>query len=130
MEKPGDPEIPLAILHHDERLIFPGYDIMVGKECEGQDDEAQCKAWAIGSIEVDADPAGHGRNSVTDGFYGRRRQLVVAAIIWCAACLLTSCLRSVIRLFTGSCDVAFCFIELLFTQHVSIKHFSLPLLAR
>ncbi|KAL8922251.1 MAG: hypothetical protein Q9172_003642 [Xanthocarpia lactea] len=43
MEKPEPAQVspaPLTILHHDEHLVFPGYDLMVGKGSRARDEES------------------------------------------------------------------------------------------
>lgn len=83
MEKPIDPEIPLMILHHDEHLTFPGYDVMVGRGCVGQDER---EPWAVRDLEAKADRDAYGRNPVKLSLYKKHEKLLfVAAIVWCAA---------------------------------------------
>ncbi|KAL8841201.1 MAG: hypothetical protein Q9170_000990 [Blastenia crenularia] len=50
MEKPVDPEMPLTILHHDEHLVFPGYDVMIGKGCVGQVKKDERDQWALRNL--------------------------------------------------------------------------------
>lgn len=86
MGQSGDHGIPPTILHYDEHLVFPGYDVMVGKGCVGRNEKDGREPWAVGNPEVEADSAGHGRSSTKTRLYkGRRKHLVVPAIIWWAA---------------------------------------------
>ncbi|KAL8702332.1 MAG: hypothetical protein Q9224_000034 [Gallowayella concinna] len=87
MEKPvpaEDQPPPLTILHHDEHLVFPGYDVMVGKGWKGQDEEAgRDHSWTAQIDDVDeVDPAAEGQSSARVRWYQKhKRKLVVAAII-------------------------------------------------
>ncbi|KAI4166626.1 MAG: hypothetical protein LQ343_007899, partial [Gyalolechia ehrenbergii] len=100
MEKPVDPGIQLTILHHDDHLIFPGYDAMIGKGCVGQDEEEERKPWAAGNLQLQADPDACGRNVVRLGLYKKHEKLLfVVGTIWCAALILIPCLRSTISPF-------------------------------
>ncbi|KAL8818062.1 MAG: hypothetical protein Q9223_003230 [Gallowayella weberi] len=89
MEKPvsGLDEPPaLTILRHDEHLVFPGYDVMVGKVWKGQDEEAGCNSCTAQNYEGEGDPAAEGQNSARLSWYQKhKRKLIVAAIIWYAA---------------------------------------------
>lgn len=87
MEKAIDPEIPLTILHHDEHLVFPGYNVMVGQSRAAQDEEHKRTSGKPGAFVA---PAG-GRNRCRPGMsIGNRKLLVIAVIIWCAVFFLRS----------------------------------------
>ncbi|KAL8809393.1 MAG: hypothetical protein Q9200_003460 [Gallowayella weberi] len=95
MEKPvsGLDEPPaLTILRHDEHLVFPGYDVMVGKVWKGQDEEAGCNSCTAQNYEGEGDPAAEGQNSARLSWYQKhKRKLIVAAIIWYAVFFFVIC---------------------------------------
>ena len=102
MEKPGEPDHPLLILHHDEHLAFPGYDVMVGNGGVAQHQKDEHNPWAAGNLEAKGETIPHGRrDEFRMGLYKRHEKLFfVVAIIWCAAPFSISCLcRSRIHLF-------------------------------
>ncbi|KAL8674163.1 MAG: hypothetical protein Q9168_001414 [Polycauliona sp. 1 TL-2023] len=85
MEKPVSAAVsppPLTILHHDDRLVFPGYDAMVGNDCLGQDEEHGEDSYTAGKNGNEADCPVEGRSSVDLVWYKKhKRKLVIAAII-------------------------------------------------
>ncbi|KAL8728389.1 MAG: hypothetical protein Q9166_005433 [cf. Caloplaca sp. 2 TL-2023] len=85
MEKPVPAQVsppPLTILHHDEHLMFPGYDVMVGEGCIRQDEEEGRMPWTARNDEGEAVPPAQGQSSVGVNWYKKhKRKLVVAAII-------------------------------------------------
>lgn len=94
MEKPVAPQTPLTILHHDERLVFPGYDAMVGGGHLRHDEEDGRKPWTAGESETRADSPAHGRNKNHRKPYKKhKRKLIIATIIWFAAFPLIPCLH-------------------------------------
>lgn len=96
MEKPDPAPVsppPLTILHHDEHLVFPGYDLMVGNGCTGQDEEPGKNPGTARDHGGEAEFPLEGQSSVDVVWYKKhKRKLVVAAIIWFAAFSLTSLL--------------------------------------
>ncbi|KAL8631936.1 hypothetical protein Q9189_002312 [Teloschistes chrysophthalmus] len=82
MEKPDAPQLPLTILHHDEHILFPGYDAMVGNGGSGYHEKNGPSTWTAGNFEDRADLSDHGRDGIHRSWYKRHRmQLVVATII-------------------------------------------------
>lgn len=81
MEARGAPKIPLKILHHDEHLVFPGYDLMVGESYGGQDEENERKPWAVGNVESKEPSHGHGLNSIRKSLYKRHRMRILTAAL-------------------------------------------------
>lgn len=89
-----DPEIPLTILHHDECLVFPGYNVMVGKSCGGQYEEHKRTSGLARKIGALVPAAGHGRDRSPSRASDRNeRVLVIVVIVWCVAYSLHSLLK-------------------------------------
>lgn len=92
MEKPDPAPAstpPLPILHHDEHLVFPGYDLMVGIGCTRQDEEPSKGACTARDHLGEAELPLQGQSRVELVWYKKhKRKLVVAAIIWFASLLL------------------------------------------
>ena len=88
MEKSGASPIPLTILHHDDRLVFPGYDAMVGQGGPSRDEEDGTKPSTAESSESTADSAPNPPAHIYRVWYKKhKRKLVVVTIIW----LVSSC---------------------------------------
>ncbi|KAI4200898.1 MAG: hypothetical protein LQ350_003584 [Teloschistes chrysophthalmus] len=64
MEKPDAPQLPLTILHHDEHILFPGYDAMVGNGGSGYHEKNGPSTWTAGNFEDRADLSDHGRDGI------------------------------------------------------------------
>ncbi|KAI4276473.1 MAG: hypothetical protein L6R38_005663 [Xanthoria sp. 2 TBL-2021] len=88
MEKPDPAPVsppPLTILHHDEHLVFPGYDLMVGNGGTGQDEERGKNPGTARDHGGEAEFPLEGQSSVDVVWYKKhKRKLIVAATI----CLL------------------------------------------
>lgn len=94
MEKPVPAQVspaPLTILHHDEHLMFPGYDFMVGKGSRARDEESGMTSSTARNDGDEAELPAEGQSSVDVIWYKKhKRKLVIAAIIWFAAFPLIS----------------------------------------
>ena len=88
MEKPEPAQVspaPLTILHHDEHLVFPGYDLMVGKGDKARDEESGMTSCTARNDGDEAELPAKGQSSVDVIWYKKhKRKLVIAAIIWFA----------------------------------------------
>lgn len=93
MEKPAEPDVPLAILHHEEHLIFPGYDAMVGEGYAGPDEEDGRKPWVNGKLDNEPISDARGRSVEKAGLYKKHEKLLFAVgTIWCAVfALIPAC---------------------------------------
>lgn len=86
----------LTILHHDEHLFFPGYDVMVGKGRKSQDEEGGPKFSTGPNTGGETDLSVRGHSSTSVSWYKKhKRKLIVAAIIWFAVFSLISSLQSI-----------------------------------
>lgn len=133
MEKPDGPQPPLTILHHDEHILFPGYDAMVGNRGSRRHGKDEPNLWTAGNLEARADLSSHGRHDLYGSWYKRHRmQLVVATIIWFADSVLSGFVQRKIP--QQSLDTSkfvtsrpqFPLDKTLLTQHGPIKHPSRP----
>ncbi|KAL9014093.1 MAG: hypothetical protein Q9173_001243 [Seirophora scorigena] len=73
MEKAIDPEIPLTILHHDEHLVFPGYNVMVGQSRAAQDEELKRTSGVVGKPRAFVAPAEYNDAQLRYGYMVKRR---------------------------------------------------------
>ncbi len=67
MEKPEPAQVspaPLTILHHDEHLVFPGYDLMVGKGDRARDEESGMTSCTARNDGDEAELPAEGQSSV------------------------------------------------------------------
>lgn len=126
MEKPDPAPAstpPLPILHHDEHLVFPGYDLMVGIGSPRQDGEPGKGACTARHHLGEAELPLQGQSRVHLVWYKKhKRKLVVAAIIWFAAFSLIFPLPHPIPPIQSSypCQILHPFSTIL-TQHGSIE---------
>lgn len=86
MQHVVDPEIPLTILHHDEHLVFPGYNVMVGQSCIPRDGEHKGTSWAIRKPTTNVAAVCNERIRCIST--GHKKLLIIAAIIWYATFIL------------------------------------------
>ncbi|KAL9584501.1 MAG: hypothetical protein Q9212_002087 [Teloschistes hypoglaucus] len=83
MEKPDAPQLPLTILHHDEHILFPGYDAMVGNGGPGYHEKNGPSPWTAGNLKDRAELSNHGRDGIHRSWYKRHRMKLVVATILC-----------------------------------------------
>lgn len=83
MEKPVEPDIPLAILHHEEHLMFPGYDAMIGEGYGGQDEEVGRKLWAAENLRREPKPDACGGSVVESSLYKKREKMLFVVVAIC-----------------------------------------------